>query len=576
MLGTPFLSSPQIAVAGTVTPSNVMFAFPRTADGFTGASAAKVYAPISSKGMHPPSLPNYNIGTVTFTTDTNALHLGSHYNWTYAWDTNSNKMTASPISVDAITKVMPFGRMYNTSITGPIGNFLDTTFFNASGTGGWVDSSGSLTEYVTLPLNGGPEFYDRNTSAAPSPPSIGTLTYTRVSSGTGNTGTTTSTGIYKCFAIGANVWGLNGQGVWIWNTALSTMSLIYSNATVRDIIFDGQRTVFASISNGVAIIDTETLAASAATSITGLSTNGGGYMAIDNTYLYVASRTAATAPPIYYLRRSTLTSATTTAAFTFSPTTGMVVAGGMGTPMPDYQGGIYAASTSGTTGTTQTMRLYRAYVDEALTTLNQSGAVNPARPTAGASMQWNIPGWWYDQTSGRMFLFGNSSTASLGYILNIYEINSSLATVISSSATTFANTTNNTYLSASNSVVNTTDYLGDLWIQPIRGSLYFGPKSYNAAEGFHSVSLASPYYSTPGSFNGVSLQIINGSGVATNASESTYFMGNNVGIGSCWTNGPRVYYGTNHTTTGNMNYWANVYSLYNTRGGTTGRLIVLG
>ena len=573
MIGTPYGNpSNNVAIGGTMYPSKIMFAFPRTPDGFTGVSAAQIYAPITSKGMHPPSYPNHNLGALAFTSDTNLLHLGSHYNWIYAWDTFSSKTSASPFSLDAITKIMPFGRAFNLSVTAPIGSFLDTTSIPVSATGGWADPSGTAADCVLLPMNGGPENYDRATSSSLPAPSVPTTMITAVASGQGTGGNTTNAAMQKTFAIGANVWAVNNQGVWVWNTITSTMPLVYSSTGMRDIIFDGQRTVWGATSAGVVRIDTETLAATAYT-----MTAGTQYLAIDRNFVYATSRTTSTNPAMYAIRRSDFS----LAYGNFSSASTVVVVTIAGTPQPDYQGGVYLASVAGTVGTTQTMRIYKNVGNEATTTWVETTSVfNPHRPTAGSSMQYNIPGWWFDPTSGKIFLFGNSSVSTQS--VSVAEINTStLATVQISSATNVGNASNNNYFTVSNSVFNTTDYFGDMNIVPFRGALVFGPKMYNFSEGYKSLSLNSPYLSSStsvvGSFNGVALTnaLINANVTPSALSFGTYIFGSG-SAHTFWSNGPRVYFCTDTATTGQSRYWSNVYSLYNLRGGTSGRLAILG
>ena len=51
---------------------------------------------------------------------------------------------------------MPFGRIYDVGVTVPIGtNQLETMYFTANTAGGWPDTTGSNTEFLLLPFNGG-------------------------------------------------------------------------------------------------------------------------------------------------------------------------------------------------------------------------------------------------------------------------------------------------------------------------------------------------------------------------------------------------------------------------------------
>ncbi len=243
MIGTPYGKT-----SGAI--SRIMYAFPRTQDGFTGAAAAQIYAPVTNRGMFPPSYPQ---GTLAVSVDTNLLHLASYYNLTYGWDTSTAKAFASPISVDGLSKSMPFGRTYNLSTTKQIGSFLDTTTLTLDTTGGWVASTGTSADCVILPMNGGTEMgniaYGVNKMSAPL--SSNTMT----------------TGASKMIVIGDNVWACSQEGVYTWPMSAGTVSpvLVYHNSVnfgVIDIVFDGVRTVYASTYFGAVKIDTETLATS--------------------------------------------------------------------------------------------------------------------------------------------------------------------------------------------------------------------------------------------------------------------------------------------------------------------------
>lgn len=184
------------------------------------------------------------------------------------------------------------------------------------------------------------------------------------------------------------------------------------------------------------------------------------------------------------------------------------------------------------------------------------------------------------QLRGKFFLFGNSSVSTQS--VSVAEINTStLATVQISSATNVGNASNNNYFTVSNSVFNTTDYFGDMNIVPFRGALVFGPKMYNFSEGYKSLSLNSPYLSSStsvvGSFNGVALTnaLINANVTPSALSFGAYIFGSG-SAHTFWSNGPRVYFCTDTATNGQSRYWSNVYSLYNLRGGTSGRLAILG
>ncbi|CAB4148365.1 hypothetical protein UFOVP967_23 [uncultured Caudovirales phage] len=248
------------------TVGRVMFAFPRTQDGLTGAAAAAVYAPVTNRGMYPPYYPS---GTVAITVDTNLLHLASYYNMTYGWDTSSSKIYASPITVDATTKYMPFGRAFQLSVTGQIGSHLDTISIPMDAVGGWISASSGTTnsDAVILPMNGGAE--------------IGTIAYGANKMSTPVASSALTSQVSKVIPIGDNVWACNQQGIYYWPMSNGTVlpTLVWTNpiataaGSVIDMVFDGQRTIYASTYYGLVKIDTETLVA---TSLTFANTSGSG------------------------------------------------------------------------------------------------------------------------------------------------------------------------------------------------------------------------------------------------------------------------------------------------------------
>jgi len=439
ILGTPW--------GGTLntTISQIMFAFPRTADNNTGASAAKIYAPVTSRGMYPPSYPS---GTLAITVDANLLHLASFYNMTYGWDTS--KTLVSPVSADAISKSMPVGRAYNVSVTKSIGSFLDSTLINADSTGGWASSSGSNTEMVILPLNGGSEV-----DAA-----YATSKNTAIYSQAGTAVTS------KCIAIGDIVWAAASDGIRTWTMASgqgSTTALVYSNASgVFDIVFDGLQTIYGSTATGIVKIDTESLGTTTISTITG----GTSYLGIDNKYVYAVDRAASTTPKCYMINRSTFT----VNAGAYTSGTALTVASGLGTPVPDYSGAVYVASTAGTTAS-QTLRLSSFSADTGTQLLNVPNILR----SVAATLQNDSPTSFYiDYTSGRIYLF--IAAAGSG---SIYEINSSLVALqtVSSASTAATGAPSSSQLNYTGSL----DYRGDLNIVPIRGMFFVGNKKVGIA-----------------------------------------------------------------------------------------------
>jgi hypothetical protein len=435
MIGTPY------GQAANTSISQMMLAFPRTADGFTGAAAAKQYTPTTNRGQFPPQYPQ---GTIAISGDTNLLHLGSYYNLTYGWD--ATKTVVSPIAADGINKSMPLGRAYNTGVTKSIGNFLDSTIVTADNTGGWPSAAGTSTEFLLLPMNGGCEVDNAYASGKSA------VTY-------GQAGAAIVT---KPIIIGNNVWLAASDGIRTYDMSTGqggTTTLRYSNASgVFDIVFDGQRTIYGSISTGVVKIDTETFATTLITSIAA----GGGYLGIDNKYLYVTSRTASTTPTVAMVNLSTFT----VNAGSYTLGTALTVASGFGVPVPDYLGTVYVASQGGTVSS-QTMRIASFTADSGT---QVAGVVNP-RVTGATTVTPDSPTSFYiDYSTGRIYL-------AVGFATNgtLYELTSALAT--SSNTVTFATAaTGAASQSHMQNLTATGDFRGDLMIVPVRGSFIISPR----------------------------------------------------------------------------------------------------
>jgi hypothetical protein len=376
--------------------SNICFAFPRTADGFLGAAAANIYAPVTNRGMMPPAFPQtgYVPGAVAspITGDTNQLHLASYHNVTYGW--NALASVVSPVSVDATTKSMPFGRAFNWGVTKPMGAGLDTTTVTGDSVAGWPAGQGTGTNYLLLPMNGGAET-DAGYTAGKS-----TLT----------TSTAGSVIFGRPVQIGSTVWLPASDGIRTYDIGSGqggTTTLRFSNASgIQDIVYDGQRTVYGSTVNGVVKLDIYTFTSTSITSIV----PGTSYLNIDNKYVYAVSRTASTTPTCYMINRSTF--AVNAGAYTLG--TAITAASGFGTPMPSYTGTVYVATQPGTVA--NTMRISNFTADNGT---QISIAINP-RSGAAAGVQSDCPtGFYMDRTSNRLFCA--VSTATNGQIFEIAQ-----------------------------------------------------------------------------------------------------------------------------------------------------------
>jgi hypothetical protein len=373
----------------------MIFSFPATPDGFTGAAAANIYAPVTNRGMFPPAFPQVGIqpGVTTpaiGSTDPNLLHLGSYYNVTYGWNTLAT--VVSPISVDATTKSMPFGRAYNWGVTRPIGSALDTTTVLGDVSGGWPSGTGSTTTYLILPMNGGCEADALYASGR------STLT-----TGTGGTSI-----LSKPIQVGTNVWLACSDGIRTYDIGSgqggnTTMRAPNPNG-IQDIVYDGQTTIYGSTNNGIVRIDVNTFSTASITTIAA----GTSFLGIDQKYVYAVSRTASTTPSVFMINRSTF--AVNAGAATLG--TAVTVATGFGTPVPSYTGTVYVATQAGS-ASANIMRLASFTADNG----TQVATVTNPR-NALAVVQTDCPtGLFLDYITNRMFCAVSTATNGL-----IYEI----------------------------------------------------------------------------------------------------------------------------------------------------------
>ena len=418
MLGTPW------GQTLNTFASNICFAFPRTADGFIGAAAANIYAPVTNRGMMPPAFPQtgYVPGAVAspITGDTNQLHLASYHNVTYGW--NSLASVVSPISADAVTKSMPFGRAFNWGVTKPMGAGLDTTTVTGDAVGGWPTGQGTGTNYLLLPLNGGAEVDAAYTSGK------STLT----------TGTAASVILGKPLQIGSTVWMPASDGIRTYDIGSGNggaTTLRFSNASgIQDIVYDGQRNIYGSTVNGLVKLDIYTFTSTSITSIT----PGTSYLGIDNKYVYAVSRTASITPSCYMINRSTF--AVNAGVYTLG--TAVTVATGFGTPMPSYTGTVYVATQPGTASAT-VLRISNFTADNG----TQVNITTNPRTLAGSSNQKDCPtGFYIDRTANRLYCA--VSTATNGVIFEIAQPSLAVAGTVATfgAITAGSGYTNGTYL----------------------------------------------------------------------------------------------------------------------------------
>jgi hypothetical protein len=356
-----------------------------------------------------------NIGSGAYNVSSSAAY--SRQGGVWGWD--DSELPMSPVSVDAIRKHMPFGRVYDIGITRPIGGQLDTTYFTANTAGGWPDNTGSNTEFLLMPLNGGLEvWYSNNYSAAvgymPPPSTVANAGIRVAWSNNNNVVYSTLT------TVGNNVWAAanNGISVWTQNAGTNTTSnLVYFNSNgVLDLMYDGARSVYGTTNVGLIQIDTETFATNTITSSNMLNQGGCSYLNMDNQFIYAVNRTANTRPFCHMVYRSNNT--VTPNVIQMAAGVALNVASGWNTPMPDYQGFVYLSNSPGTTSSQQ-KRMLVANVDGANATAvgfntGVSNTIQYWYTSAAHDARYEYDNIWIEYNSNRVYHF--QITSSSGFV----------------------------------------------------------------------------------------------------------------------------------------------------------------
>jgi hypothetical protein len=596
MIGTPWGVSNTNATP-TNTPSNIMFAFPRTPDGLTGAQAAGAFAPVTNKGMWPPMYPQ---NPVTITGDTNFLHLGSYFkSINYGWQSllnipgfnpnpTNSLTTTSPFSVDGIYKSMPFGRAYNFGVYTNVGRMGDTVLANVDPTGGWPSSNtttSTSTECLLLPMNGGNEFQAQSANNNPQYGSGYASLYSNSSmySATFGIVTTSNNSLIpgKAVSVGDTLYFAASDGIRSVSSAGATLSCrhVIDAGGVYDIVFDGQRTIYGGAGNGIVKLDTFTGNVQYVTSAN-TAANGCGYLGIDNKNVYASARLANTAPTCVVLDRATFTLGLSN-VFVHTGTL-LTTASSYGTPVPDYTGNVFVCTQgAGTTMNTYVSRFNANTGANVATQLNPRGVASSAR---------GGDAFWYDYITNRLWLI-YSFPASFAY--QQVEYFTGNLTQIPGTVTLSTNQGSTNGMATQLTLGTASDSRGDLNIIPFRGMHFIQPKQPWAAgsqPSFTAVGMFTTFLHpnagtglTPGYNTGnvypsgqfitshnVYMSIANGAyyGLATPFS----------GSGGLTTNGCQLFY-TYNNTINPVNHAITVNGIYNTwKSDTslTGRLLLRG
>jgi len=496
MFGTPW------GQTANNVPSRYMMAFPRTADNQTGAYAARVYSPVTTRGMYPPYYPSANTGNtgansviIVGTHDGNALHLGSFYNTLGTWGWDPGKAVVSPVTVDHIFKSMPFGRIYNAGITKPIGSqSLDSTYINADSTGGWPASTGSNTEFLAFALNGGSETEYANTLG-------------------GNT-----------------VWAAANNGVWTWdmNAGANTAAIQRAVRTdgVIDIMFDGLRSVYGTTSNGIIQIDTETYATNVNIAASDLGCAG---ISMDQKYIYCSSRTRSTQPKVYIFAR-----ANNNLMKHMNVGSALAAVTSFGKPVPDYKGFVYAVTQQGAQTTGSGVSRQIVWNSEAANA--NVGTTNNAY-SAASTVNWQTS-FYYEYVNDRLFFITNQ--IGNGIFIEYANVpNTNVWTVIFNTSTNAwapASVQASFTYNPSPAITGAFDFVGDLVFMPHRGYMHITPRRTGAPQTAQTAYSALMSIDHPDGPNGVGKPFSFG-----NFTTSDIFNTANGFPGHQWTNGVRVF-----------------------------------
>jgi hypothetical protein len=548
MFGTPW------GRTANNTTSTYMMAFPRTPDNQTGAYAAKVYAPVTTRGMYPPYYPSANTANtgqntviIVSTHDGNALHLGSFYNTIGSWGWDTGKAVVSPVTVDHIYKSMPFGRMFNVGVTKPVGQqSFDTTYLNADATGGFPLSTGSNTEFLILPLNGGSETEYSN--------AVGRLSV--------SWSNTANIVFGSVAAIGNTVFAAANNGIWTWdinsgaNTA-PTQRYVNSNGVV-DIMFDGLRSMWGTTNNGLVQLDVATYAAN----VNVAADLGTAQLNMDQKYIYASSRNRNVQPKVYTFFR-----ANGNLAAHYNVGTALAAVTSFGRPVPDYKGFFYAVTQQGAQTTGSGVARQIVWSSEAANA--NVGAANQAFSSA-VTVNWQHS-FYYEYNNDVLYFFSNEAGTGRTVVYTNVP-NTNVWSTLYNFTGTFAPTStqgNQTY-NPSPAVTNTWDNCGDLVFTPRRGMLHITPRRIGANQTSQTAFSALMVLQHPDSNTGVGTPFTWGN-ITTNDTVNNA----NGWPGHQITNGIRVFQTfwrsnveARITTLGNLypNTQLNVYS--------TGRLLV--
>jgi hypothetical protein len=456
----------------SVTASRTHFCFPRIMS-YTGTDAAFWYTPVvgghqlpttwstpSPTGISTPTLVTTATGPITQTLSNLAAIVSGSFGIKYAWA--SNNPTAWPISADMLFQYLrPIGNIFNVGVT-DINAAGHGELFNlkTDATGGWPYQSGNDTNMIAL-----------NMVYSTVPTYLGAYTGFAGNSYSGKFINIGNDIFYMACSDGVRVWNSQLSGSWpASNSQTATVAeLIYSDTGgVTDIIFDGERTVWAAGSTGIIKIDTET-----GSITTGASTGGIAYVALDGQNVYATQRNLLAFPKVNVYPRSA----------TNLNTFGLINSANWSyndpvywqTPVPDHAGNVYLTnSSSGLTVTTNHIEKYDITSLTPGNTVTQSGYLSDPVRVAGA-VTTQAAQMWLDPTdpTGRVWMISinGSSNVKVGTFLPAFT-----ATVQKPAVTAISAGTNNTSLLWDNGSTG-----GELNLIPFQGQFLFATRKLGSA-----------------------------------------------------------------------------------------------
>jgi hypothetical protein len=478
--------------------------------------------------------------------------------------------------------------MYNVSVTKPIGSALEVTQTALDSSGGWASRTGSAGDTVILPMNGGSVF----------PPFFSGFTTTHQSQNNRihNIRINTPNWFYRTFLLGDYIYGscpyaaASLGGIWririseiltptvlnaLFTPAVNlsaispTWTQIYqNNLGLSDMIFDGERSIYACAVSGQNIIkiDTETLAASVL-AITN-STQQQDSLSIDNKYLYITGRFGAPFNNVAIVDLSSFTQVSTFVAGLQNASYGMLIA----SAMSNYSGHVYMLQINHAASGSPP---YTSYV---YTVASSTGTAIPVTTNANSAYAnlTAINGGFHSGTtilSGSHALYMDPTTSTIFYAKNhgqslyVDAVTSRVSPAVNptaistiSYATSLANLSSAAGYNISSGQQSTVMYFQGF----IKGRMYF--KTGAQGSKFSRVILSDPNNTTSGNVT------IGTSPIATfTVSNSLYWL-EYYSTQNMMTNGPRMCMSQGGYS--QVHFIKNIYSMHSTEGEVTSRLLV--